>query len=206
MGSNASSNVDIRQLGPECLERYGRISIAFMVTSVLRVEQIDGGLDGVRLIEEDVAEPYEKDYDAYEDEHPARWRRFDLSNWGFFMAFDGSAEVVSDTSDAIGAAAVAVRSAGVNMLEGRNDLAVLWDIRVRPDCRRRGIGTSLFRHAVNWAKQFGCRQLKIETQNINVAACRFYARQGCHLGRIDRYGYTDPRIAHETMLLWHLDL
>lgn len=199
-------NVQIRQFGPECLERYGRVSTAFMVTSVLRVESIEGGLGGVRLIEEDVAEPYEKDYDAYEDEDPARWRRFDLSNWGFFLAFGGGAEADGSASNTIGAAAVAVRSAGVNMLEERDDLAVLWDIRVRPDCRRCGIGTALFRHAVNWAKQSRCRQLKIETQNVNVAACRFYAGQGCHLGRIDRYGYTDPRIAHETMLLWYLDL
>ena len=49
--------------------------------------------------------------------------------------------------------------------------------------------------------------MKIETQNVNVPACRFYAQQGCHLGAILRYGYAGcPEVAHEAMLLWYLDL
>ena len=65
------------------------------------------------------------------------------------------------------------------MLEGRSDLAALWDIRIQPDYRRRGIGSRLFRRAGEWgAGAKGSRQLKIETQNINVAACKFYARPG----------------------------
>ena len=50
------------------------------------------------------------------------------------------------------------------------------------------------------------KQLKIEAQNNNVPACRIYVARGCHLGAIDRYGYNDPRVAHETMLIWYLDL
>ena len=47
----------------------------------------------------------------------------------------------------------------------------------------------------------------IETQNINVNACRFYAKQGCKLGGINRYGYGDhPQVKHEVMLIWYLDL
>ena len=114
------------------------------------------------------------------------------------MAFDAIAPV--------GGAAVAWRSPKVHMLEGRDDLAVLWDFRVHPDYRRKGIGTALFRRAAQWARSKGCKQLKIETQNVNVPACRFYAAQRCHLGRIDRYGYAEPDIAHETMLIWYLDL
>ena len=57
------------------------------------------------------------------------------------------------------------------------------------------------------SRKQGCKQLKIETQNTNVPACRFYASCGCRLGAIDRYGYAhDPRVAHEAMLLWYLDL
>ena len=59
----------------------------------------------------------------------------------------------------------------------------------------------------DWARKKGCRQLKIETQNVNVPACRFYARQGCELGAIHRYGYAGcPDVAHEAMLLWYLKL
>ena len=93
------------------------------------------------------------------------------------------------------------------MLVGRKDLAVLWDIRVHPDRRRSGIGTQLFKHAVKWAQSRGCTQLKIETQNINVPACEFYVKQGCHLGEINRYGYAGHQdVQHEVMLIWYLDL
>ena len=76
-----------------------------------------------------------------------------------------------------------------------------------PDYRRSGIGTKLFTEAAKWSKGKDCRQLKIETQNVNVPACKFYARQGCHLGEINRYAYVDdPSVAPETMLIWYLDL
>ena len=93
------------------------------------------------------------------------------------------------------------------MLNGRDDLAALWDLRVYPDYRSSGIGTRLFAEATKWSKEKGCRQLKVETQNVNVPACRFYTRQGCHLGEINRYAYaSEPSVAHETMLIWYLDL
>lgn len=191
--------IEIREFGTEVLERYGKIPIWFRVESFLCVEEIDNGLGGLLLKEERLDEPYIKDYDDYEEEGPIRWaKRFDVSNWGFFLAFDGD--------EPVGGAVVAYRSPKVDMLEGRTDLAVLWDIRVHPDRRGEGIGTSLFQHAVRWARERNCRQLKIETQNINVQACRFYVSQGCHLGVIHRHAYMDPRVAHETMLLWYLDL
>jgi GNAT superfamily N-acetyltransferase len=90
------------------------------------------------------------------------------------------------------------------MLEGRADLAVLWDIRVAPAARRHGVGTALFEAAQIWALDNGCRQLKIETQNINVAACRFYARQGCVL-RAARHGVY-PECPDEIQLLWYKDM
>ena len=67
------------------------------------------------------------------------------------------------------------------MLEGRHDLAVLWDIRVAPSSRRRGVGAALFCAATEWAAATGYQELKVETQNVNVAACRFYGRHGCEL-------------------------
>jgi ribosomal protein S18 acetylase RimI-like enzyme len=92
------------------------------------------------------------------------------------------------------------------MLRERTDMAALWDIRVHPDWRGQGIGRRLFHAAARWARARGCRLLKIETQNVNVRACRFYQRMGCRLGAIDRYGYAEPEYAHETVLLWYLDL
>jgi GNAT superfamily N-acetyltransferase len=192
--------VEIRQVGPEILPSYNEVPIRFHVTSVLRVEELRGGLGGLAMRELPLEQPYVKDYDEYQPEGAQRWaQRFDVSNWGFFVAMEGERRV--------GAAAVAFRSAKVRMLEGRDDLAVLWDLRVHPDRRRQGIGTMLLRRAAEWARDQGCTQLKIETQNVNVPACRFYAARGCRLGAIDRCGYAgDPRVAHEAMLIWYLDL
>jgi streptothricin acetyltransferase len=157
-------------------------------------------MGGIRLHEVRIEEAYTKDYDDYEEGGPEHWPEiFDVSNWGFFIAFDGVRPV--------GGAVVVTRTPGVRILRGRTDLAVLWDIRVHRDLRRKGIGTDIFNHAAGWARAQGCRQLKIETQNVNVPACRFYKKQGCLLGEIDRYAYVGhAQVAHEVMLIWYLDL
>lgn len=173
------------------------IPIAFLVERMLDVTLIDGGLGGFRLSEVHVDEPWTKDYDAIKGEAPTRWaKRFDVTNWGLIAAHDGERRV--------GGAVVAFNTSGVDMLEGRSDLAVLWDIRLRPEARSAGIGTMLFRGAETWARDRGCRTLKIETQNINVASCRFYRRMGCHLGAIDRFAY--PELPGEVQLLWFKEL
>jgi len=195
--------VEIKRVDPDLLGVYAVIPIAFRVEAILRVDAIDHGLGGLALTEEKAGPPYVKyDSQASDDESdsPVAWpKQFDVTRWGIFLAYDGRCPV--------GGAAVAIDAPGLNMLEDRHDLAVLWDIRVRADVRGRGIGTALLRHAAEWAKQQGCTQLKIETQNVNVPACRFYASRGCTLGAIQRYGYAAcPSVAHEAMLLWYLDL
>ena len=60
-----------------------------------------------------------------------------------------------------------------------------------PEYKRRGIGKALFRASVEWCREEGLKMLKIETQNVNVPACRFYASQGARLGAINRYAYAD---------------
>lgn len=192
------NHLTIRQEPPDTgLPGYGTIPIAFEVTSQLSVRPVENGLGGLLLVEEAVAVPYRKDYDAIEGEGPTSWPdHFDLSTWGILAAFDGETWV--------GGAVVAWNSPGVEMLEGRADLAVLWDLRVRPDYRKRGVGHRLFAAAVEWARAHGCRELKVETQNINVPACRFYARQGCELKTIQQGAY--PGLPDEVQLLWYKQL
>jgi GNAT superfamily N-acetyltransferase len=194
------TDIQIREIRTDALAVYASIPISFMVESVFRIRPLDGGLGGMTLTEEPLEHPYVKDYDANPEEGVVSWgRRFDVSHWLFLVAFD------SDV--AVGGAAVAMRSPDVHMLQGREGLAVLWDIRVRHDRRGRGIGSALFRRAIKWALGQGCTQLKIETQNTNVPACRFYAGQGCRLVAIDCYAYASaPRVADEAMLVWRLDL
>lgn len=179
------------------LPEYETVTIAFRVASHLRVLPVDNGLGGLRFIEEAVARPYVKDYDAHESERPTVWsQRFDISNWGILSAFLNAQR--------IGGAAVAWRTPEVEMLEGRNDLACLWDLRVHPDYRQQGIGHQLFTHALAWSRERGCRQFKIETQNINVPACRFYARQDCRLEAINMHAYGEA--LDEIQLLWYRDV
>jgi GNAT superfamily N-acetyltransferase len=49
---------------------------------------------------------------------------------------------------------------------------------VRPEVRSSGVGSALFRAAEDWSRRRGCRTLKVETQNINLPACRFYVHMG----------------------------
>ena len=194
--------IEIVQAGVELLPVYAQVPIRFEVCEVLEVQAVDGGMGGLGLELHPVDHPYVKDCDTQGggEEGPVHWPQcFDVSWWGFFLARTDGVPV--------GAATVAVHSPDVHMLENRDDLAVLWDIRVRPDARGRGIGSKLFAEAARWARAQGCRQLKIETQNVNVQACRFYAKQGCELGAIERYGYAGcAEVSHEAMLLWYLDL
>jgi GNAT superfamily N-acetyltransferase len=182
---------------PAVLADYEKVSIAFSVETFFRLELVENGLSGFKLTEELVEKPFIKDYDEFEEDKPTRWaERFDLSNWGFFSAFDGEKR--------IGGAAAVWKSPEIFMLEGQGDLACLWDLRVAPEYRGKGVGNLLFASALNWAKERDCRLFKVETQNINVPACRFYVRQGCHLGAFNLHAY--PESLKEIQLVWYRNL
>jgi ribosomal protein S18 acetylase RimI-like enzyme len=119
-----------------------------------------------------------------------------MSNWVLFAARAEGRRV--------GGAAVAFRTPGLTLLEGREDLAILWDIRVLPEARGQGVGSALFREAEEWARAKGCRHLEVETQNINVGACRFYARHECVLRAVNPRAY--PEFPDEDQMLWYKDL
>jgi len=61
--------------------------------------------------------------------------------------------------------------------------------------------------AVSWSKGQGLKQMKIECQNNNVPAVKFYHKQGAVLSAIDEYAYyNQPKYRDETQLIWFLDL
>jgi GNAT superfamily N-acetyltransferase len=186
--------VEVSEEPLTALGEYATIPIAFEVSAVFDVSDRSDG--GYSLTERPLEAPYLKDYDDA-GESPARWPAwFDLSHWGLLAARAGRRLV--------GGAAVAFDTPGLDLLEGRGDLAVLWDIRVSPEARGRGVGRALFSAAEAWARARGCRELKVETQNVNVPACRFYQRQGCVLGAVNRRAY--PGLPGEIQLLWYKDL
>jgi GNAT superfamily N-acetyltransferase len=179
------------------LTEYSRIPIAFTVDRILEVTPVDNGLGGLLLEEATLDAPFVKDYDTIEGNSPKCWpARWDVSNWGMITSFVAE--------QLVGGAVLASGTNALDLLENRTDLAVLWDLRVHPDHRHRGVGQAIFRAAVSWARARGCRQIKAETQNINVAACRFYAKQGCILGAINRMAY--PDFPSEVQLMWYKHL
>ncbi|MDE2812510.1 MAG: GNAT family N-acetyltransferase [Gemmatimonadota bacterium] len=190
-------NFRIEEENIDVLSEYGQVPIALEVKSRFRVELFDNGLGGIRLVEELVDPPYIKDYDSFGG--PERWTRrtWDLSRWIVLAAYL--------EQERIGGAIVAFHDEGLNYCEGREDLAGLWDIRVRPEYRGRGVGRALFQRAETCAKQQGCSQFKIETQNINIPACRFYARMGAKLGQVHFYAYRTEGL-DEVQLTWYKDL
>jgi GNAT superfamily N-acetyltransferase len=188
--------IEILQEPITALAEYARIPVAFEVRRMLELQLFDQEL-GFMLSERWLEVPYVKDYDALPDNAPEHWaERFDLSSWALFGAHAEGRRV--------GGVAIAFGTEGLASLEGRDDLAMLWDIRVSLETRGQGVGAALFDAAEAWATTKGCSQLKAETQNINVPACRFYARQGCVLGGIHRFAY--PELPHEIQLLWYKQL
>jgi len=191
-------DISLEELSLEDIDEYIEIPIKFKVDRILDVKLIDDGLGGIELVEKELDTSYIKDYDKDSDLKGLE-EEFDISNWGFYGAYlEG---------EFAGGVIIAYDTEGVNMLSGRDDMAVVWDIRVHPEYRGKGVGYRLFQKAVDWSKERSCKVLKVETQNINVSACKFYVRQGCKLGCIDRYAYSEEEdLSHEVMLLWYLEL
>ena len=185
-----SGLTEIRNEAITTLDEYSRISIAFPVERVFDVEGDN------TLVERSVPLPWVKDYDAEGTGPTTLLDRFDLSNWGCLTAWGPAGRA--------GGALVAWNTANVTMLEGRSDLAVLWDLRVVPSLRRTGVGSALFAAAVAWARSKGCLELKVETQNVNVAACRFYRRHGCRLSSARSGAYSSAQ--NEIQLIWRKTL
>lgn len=172
------------------IAEYARVPIAFLVETVVDVHETPGS--GSLLSERKLRTAYVKDYDRIE--HPTTWPiQFDVSKWGLIAALVGEQRV--------GGAVIAIDTPGVRMLDGRTDLAVLWDIRVSPGMRGKGIGSRLFLAVEQWAVSRNCREVRVETQNTNVTACRFYERQGCMLAVVNRRAYAE--MPEEIQLIWH---
>jgi len=179
------------------LADYARIPIDFEVSRILDVTPPGGDATGFLYSERAVDESFMKDYDAAEENGPLSWPdRFDLSNWALFAA--------RVEGNRVGGAVVAFRTPGAAMLDGRNDLAMLWDIRVAPEMRNHGVGSALLAVVEEWIVERGAKSLKVETQNINVPACRFYECRGFVLRAANEDAY--PDFPEEIQLLWYKDV
>jgi len=185
--------VNVVQESQPDLVAYASIPIAFDVRDVARIVAGPPPSGGFTIDPHPLAVPWTKDYDA-DGNGPTTWSsRFDLSRWAVFVArVDGRR---------VGGAASVFRASDLDMLAGRPDVALLWDIRVTPDARGLGIGSALLAHVEASAGAHGATCLEVETQDINVPACRFYARHRFVLRAVNRGGYAE--LPEETQLLWY---
>ena len=188
------ASLEIRQEQGADFAAYGEILIAFTVESVFDVVPQSGGLKGLALVERQVENPYVKDYNV-DGSKPADWpKRFDTQHWMVFSAYVGS--------HCVGGATVAWKTPELTLIPYRENRAILWDLRVAPHVRLRGIGRQLIAAAKAWANAQGCEEMVVETQNTNVPACRFYAAQSFELFAIKPFAY--PKLPEEIQLLWRL--
>lgn len=140
-----------------------------------------------------VSAPWLKDYDEYPGNRPTAWPgRFDMSRWVVLSAWLGTRRV--------GGAVVIIDDPQIDLLRDRPGCALLWDIRVAPDARGQGIGSALLDAAARSAADGGAGALRVETQQVNVPACRFYQHHGFRLERATAGAY--PQLPGEVQLLW----
>ncbi|MCA1054076.1 GNAT family N-acetyltransferase [Rossellomorea aquimaris] len=185
--------MNILQIDQSKLSDYATISIAFEVKDKLHVAPVGNGLGGLQLVKIPCTS-YVKDYDLLPDCHPKSWpKQFDLETWGLFIAVEDD--------QYIGAAAVAPEMEGF-----KGNTSILWDLRVHPNARGRGVGEELIEAVVQWSVERGYGTLLVETQNVNVPACTFYSKMGFVLGTVDAHGYNDPLVEDEVKLLWYRDI
>lgn len=84
-----------------------------------------------------------------------------------------------------------------------NGYAYIEDIAVAKDYRKCGVGTALLNTAINWAKLNNFCGLMLETQDINLSACRFYSKNNFIIGSIDTMIYSNLSSANEIGVFWY---
>lgn len=179
----------VRPESPASLTAYATVPARYETASVFDIDDAGGEISlRVRAL----PALFIKDYDAIPGNGPVDWpSRFDVDSWGLFSARNGESWA--------GGAAV---SHDVALLPAGDwaGASVIWDLRVAPAHRGRGVGTMLFTAAEEWARQKGSTHLFVETQNVNVAACRFYQRLGCAPRRVERGAY--PEFPGEVLIVF----
>ena len=189
--------ITVKEVDRTYFDLYDQVSMNVEVRSIYKLKRLDSGPGGFIFDEVPVKECI-KDYSKYEIAKEYE-KTFDISTWRFYMAFDDEKPV--------GAATVAGPTENIYLLSGRKDACVLWDIRVEDGYKHMGIGQKLFDLCKSFAIEDGYSQMLIETQNINVTACKFYKKQGAVLSKVDMYAYySQPDSRDEIQFIMYLDL
>ncbi|HDR3728005.1 TPA: streptothricin N-acetyltransferase SatA [Bacillus anthracis] len=86
-----------------------------------------------------------------------------------------------------------------------NNYAYIEDITVDKKYRTLGVGKRLIAQAKQWAKEGNMPGIMLETQNNNVAACKFYEKCGFVIGGFDFLVYKGLNMTiDEVAIYWYL--
>lgn len=145
---------------------------------------VPGLENGLWLVKEELYEaPYEKFYPAEEIDFADY---IDNPSKAVFMYFDGE--------QCVGQVRIRV---------SWNRYCFVEDLAVARDFRGRGIGHELLKQARRWAEERELTGFALETQDVNLLACRFYRKYGFVLGGVDTMLYRNVGNAQEMALFWY---
>ena len=182
--------IEMNQPSKVLLTKYDELSITFTANTVFELKHVDGF--NLSFKEVEVPE-FTKDFDVHEKPSDLL-NTFDISNWKVITVYKEDILV--------GGAILAYQTKEINMLEGRDDLVVVWDIRINSDYRRLGIGKMIFDYIKEWAMTNNVTRIKVESQNNNVKACKFYESQGGTISNINKYIYKE--YPEEIQIIWSI--
>ena len=173
----------LRRMDEQTLSDVGRCDSAFTTDARLMVSAEDGKI-GYRVVSMPLREksypPEQKDYVEY----------------------------LTDPDKVIFLAYADDELAGqVRLLKWWNGYAYVDDLAVEPRFRKFGVGRALLERGIEWARTKGFYGVMLETQDINVLACRLYQKRGFEIGGFDRnvYKALNPS-TDEIALYWYLKL
>ncbi|MFQ3534364.1 MAG: GNAT family N-acetyltransferase [Aggregatilineales bacterium] len=173
--------IEIRPLTLEDIPRLPEIRPTYRTDTILTVERAgDGYSVSWQLSERRLAQPFDKGglYDFTPQAQAGIRKRLERGTAAYQR--------------------VAVLNGGrrVGLLdmtwEAWNETAYIWNLMIDLDFRRQGIGRRLWHLAVRAAREWNARAILLETQQTNIAACRFYARMGCRLVGLNEGLYANP--------------
>lgn len=131
-------------------------------------------------------ERFEKMYDTY-DEKAIEQYVLNNDKTAFFIYLNGEA-------------------AGRILVEKNwNGYCYIVDIFIKKQFKQKGLGKELLKKSIDWSKQNYLSGVMVETQDINLTACRFYKNLGFEIGGLDKFLYDrrDDTINKEVAVFWY---
>jgi Acetyltransferases len=133
-------------------------------------------------------EPYEKIYTDKDEESEENYAEYIENPDKTVFLYYGNQECVGR----------------VRIRRNWNRYAFIEDIAVAESGRGKGIGSALIEKAIEWAKQKELYGLMLETQDVNLLACRFYRKTGFEIGAVDTMLYSNFDCKDEKAIFWYL--